>query len=388
MKVLVLSFYFEPDLSAGAFRNTAFVHALAKKMGSNDRIDVVTTSPNRYRTFVPEPTESGDSITVKVRRIKVPTHNSGMLDQARAFITYAREVLRTVKSERYDLVYASSSRLMTAVLGARVANAQRVPLYLDIRDIFTRTMSDMLRGSVFRILVPGLSVLESYAIRTAYRVNLAIPEFLDHFTSIDKRSKYSSYTNGVDNLIISTDFSCARHEGPLRILYAGNIGEGQGLHRIIPEAARLLGEKYEFLVIGDGGKRSLLAEAVLGLTNVVIKNPVAREELMSYYRSADILFMHLNDYPVFLNAIPSKLFEYGGTGKPILAGVAGKTATFVREELTNAAVFSPCDATALKQAVGRLHLVTQRRANFVARYRRDKLMDALAADVMSIVDRP
>jgi glycosyltransferase involved in cell wall biosynthesis len=42
------------------------------------------------------------------------------------------------------------------------------------------------------------------------------------------------------------------------ITYAGNIGEGQGLHKIIPQAAARLGNKYRFKVVGDGGVKGLL----------------------------------------------------------------------------------------------------------------------------------
>ena len=44
MKVLVLSFYFRPDLCAGSFRNTSFVESL-QKIKKIKHIDVVSTMP-------------------------------------------------------------------------------------------------------------------------------------------------------------------------------------------------------------------------------------------------------------------------------------------------------------------------------------------------------
>ncbi len=49
MKILVLSFYFRPDLSAGSFRTTAFVDALREKMPIHGQIDVLTTLPSHYK---------------------------------------------------------------------------------------------------------------------------------------------------------------------------------------------------------------------------------------------------------------------------------------------------------------------------------------------------
>jgi len=58
LKILVLSFYFRPDLSAGSFRTTAVVDALKQKMPADGQVDVLTTLPNRYSSFsIEAPTE-------------------------------------------------------------------------------------------------------------------------------------------------------------------------------------------------------------------------------------------------------------------------------------------------------------------------------------------
>ena len=50
-----------------------------------------------------------------------------------------------------------------------------------------------------------------------------------------------------------------------------------------------------------------------------------------------MLFLHLGAVPAFEKVLPSKLFEYAALGKPVLAGVAGYAADFVRAEIDNAA---------------------------------------------------
>ena len=42
------------------------------------------------------------------------------------------------------------------------------------------------------------------------------------------------------------------------MLYAGNVGDGQGLHLIIPKIDATFGPKVKFLIVGDGGKLTLL----------------------------------------------------------------------------------------------------------------------------------
>jgi len=47
------------------------------------------------------------------------------------------------------------------------------------------------------------------------------------------------------------------------VLYAGNIGEGQGLHRIIPELAKKLEGRAVFRLIGDGERKMLLEQRLV-----------------------------------------------------------------------------------------------------------------------------
>ena len=144
MRVLVLSFYYTPDLSAGAFRTTSFVKALSDRLAPGDEIDVVTTLPNRYQSFTREALTREDSGAMHIWRIKLPAHKSGLFDQARAFTVFLIAALRQTRHCNYDVVFATSSRLFTASLGAIIARRVGAPLYLDIRDIFVDTIKDIL----------------------------------------------------------------------------------------------------------------------------------------------------------------------------------------------------------------------------------------------------
>lgn len=144
LRVLFLSFYYTPDLCAGSFRAAALIQALQPLLPAGSRIDVLTTLPNRYSSFSAAASEVEAGETLAIHRIPLPSHQSGMLDQSKAFLAYARGVRAHVRGQKYDLVFATSSRLMTAVLGASIARSRKVPLYLDIRDIFVDTIQDIL----------------------------------------------------------------------------------------------------------------------------------------------------------------------------------------------------------------------------------------------------
>lgn len=391
MKLLLLSFYYPPDLSAGSFRSEALVRALRELGGAEVAIDVITTMPNRYASHRQTAPSSEMSEGVNVRRIPLRSHQGGMRDQSRAFIDYAWAVEKLSRGQQWDVVVASSSRLMTAALGARIARRTKARLYLDIRDLFTDTMADVLARSPLRAVLPVLRAIEHRTLRAAHRINVVSPGFLPHVRTISGCHDVSVFTNGIDDEFLGHDFSAdhanVKNTIPL-ILYAGNIGEGQGLEHVVPRAASLLEGKARFRIVGDGGRRYALekALALAGVSNVELCPPVARARLINHYRNADVLFLHLNDHTAFRKVLPSKLFEYGATGKPILAGVAGQPADFVTSELSGAEVFPPCDASALVAALDRVLEAAQPidRTRFCQKYARTHIMRQLARDIIAI----
>ena len=309
-----------------------------------------------------------------------------MLDQARAFVSYAHAVFRHTRGQNYDLVFATSSRLMTAALGAWVARKKRSLLYLDIRDIFVDTIKDVLPRHMAVPAKPLFAALERWTIKRAVTVNLVSRGFAEYFATRYPTQRFSYFMNGIDDefLLVSTPQSRAVPRRRVGVLYAGNIGEGQGLHDIIPKLAAKMREKIDFTLIGDGGRKEALRLALIrsGVTNVELLPPMDREKLIKAYQAADVLFLHLNDYDAFKKVLPSKVFEYGAIGKPIWAGVAGFAAEFVHAELDNSAVFAPCDADDAERVFSQLRIHDQIRSAFTKKFARNKISDDMADDIL------
>lgn len=389
MRILLLTFYYPPDLSAGSFRALALVEALAKEAGEDLRVDVITSMPNRYHSMVCSAETRERTGKIQVHRIDLPRHKNKMLDQAKAFASYALKVHRKTENVEYDGVVATSSRLMTAALGAWIANLRKITLYLDVRDMFTDTMDDLLQGRPIKAVLPVFKVLERWTLKSAQRVNVVSPGMLPHMSRILPRHEVRAFTNGIDDDFLKLDFSSARNEPPL-IVYAGNMGDGQGLHKLIPKAAHMLGEQANFRLIGDGACRELLKKKIeqSGLTNVDLLPPVPRKQLYKHYCEADYLLLHLNDHAIFHQALPSKLFEYAATGKPILAGVSGYAVEFLSTEVPGAEVFAPCDAEDFVRAFKRIegeHWVD--REVFKEKFARRLIMQYMAKDILRVMEQ-
>jgi len=389
-RIVYLTFYFKPDLCAGSFRNSPLVIELASQSKiKNVLIDVYTTLPNRYSSFDVEAPQYEEFENLRIHRISLPPHKSGMLDQVISFYKFYKEVKRLNRQKEASLVFASSSRLFTAFLGYRIAKSTKATLYLDIRDIFVDTMNDVFKSRVLKTLVlPILKIIESKTFNYATHINLISGGFESYFKKYNN-AQNSFYSNGIDDEFIhkkEKEISAESKTSKKLIVYAGNIGEGQGLHRIIPEAAHNLANEFQFLIIGDGGGKKLLINELdrLGVTNVFLEKPIKRDELQKVYNEADYLFLHLNDYPAFRKVLPSKIFELATFNKPILAGVSGYSAQFIKEEVPFSYVFEPCNVKMLVSYLTTNHEMVQiKRDDFIKKYTRERINQAMAESILS-----
>jgi hypothetical protein len=386
MNILYLTFYFEPDLCAGSFRNTPLAMELSKQCGEDCHIDVVTTQPNRYSSFKVEAKTREDIGNMSIHRIDLPSHKSGMLDQVRSFRRYFAKALKITRNEKYDLVFASSSRLFTAYLGLVIARKQKIPLYLDIRDIFVDTIDDVLKNKLVKTaILPFLKVIEKRTFSYASHINLISEGFKPYFKKYNN-AKYSFFTNGIDDVFLNNNKSSSLNASTKKtITYAGNIGEGQGLHKIIPQAASKLGPSYQFKVIGDGGAKKVLEDEIakLGLKNVDLIPPVTRERLLEIYNGSDFLFLHLNVYEAFEKVLPSKIFELATFDKPIIAGVGGYANKFITENVSNTILFNPCDVDAMVSGLQNYTYINEKRTDFIAKFSRNNINREMAKSILS-----
>jgi glycosyltransferase involved in cell wall biosynthesis len=360
------------------------------------QIEVITTQPNRYQGYSVAVDDDENSNCLKIHRIKISEHNSGMLDQAHSFFVYAYQAQRIIKDKQYDFIFSTSSRLMTAALGAWIAKWKKIPLYLDVRDIFVDTIQNVLPKKYTFFLVPIFSLIERFTIGQAAHVNLVSPGFDYYFENRYPKKSFSYYMNGVDEEFISNSTqldktNCKKEKPilPIHILYAGNIGEGQGMHKIIPMLAKRLGDRITLRLIGGGGKLKELKYALelMGVNNVEVVPPMVRRDLIKEYQAADVLFLHLNNYEAFEKVLPSKIFEYASLGKPILAGVSGYAAQFLNQEVLNSAIFTPCDVDGALDALESLSLQDIKREKFIEKFLRKNIMKNLAEDMVSRFER-
>lgn len=384
--IVYLSYHFEPDLSAGSFRNSAVAKAFSKKLDGKAIIHLYCTQPNRYKNATEE-TQPFERIgNLHIHRIVVPQHGNGFLLQMWSFWHFQRKVKKEIKKLELDYVHASSSKLFTAYLAYRIAKLRKINYSIDLRDLFSENLSELIKWPVINQMTSWIvkTFFERPCLSNAHQIIINSEAFRD---SIPARytGEVHFIPNGIDDEFLNWEQSIELPDHPKIICYAGNMGEGQGLHKIIPQLAEQLGQDYQFILIGDGSAKKKLLNEIKHrhLKNVKCLSPMKRKHVLEYYKNSHYLFLHLNDFKSFEKVLPSKVFEYGGGNIPIIAGVAGYAKKFIDMELRDSVfTFDPCDVDSVSTFLKSNTYQKSSRKEFIRKYTR-KNLSLLMSDLMA-----
>lgn len=389
IRILILSLHFVPDISAGAFRVKALLDELQTTYAADVFVDLITTTPNRYEESSKVVEDSIKASNINVNRISVPHTVNGILGNIIVWLIYAFYAYRITRNQNYKIVFATSSKLMTAYLGYRISKRNKSKLFLDIRDLFPDTIAS-LKITRFSVIHKIISYTEKITFRHASVVNIVSDGFRNYVSKFVSGDKIRCYTNGVDEVFLNYDFKQRKQpNGSKRtLLYIGNIGEGQGLEEILPHLLPMLPEHINVRVIGSGNNVQMLKNRVSEFQHKIsIEGPMPREKICQEYAKADFLFLHLRNVSAFEKVLPSKIFEYGSTGKPILAGVNGYSAKFIKNNLQGVEVFEPHNS---EDAIIKLSSLDSgpsfyNRTNFKIKFSRKKIIKGICTELLRLI---
>jgi colanic acid biosynthesis glycosyl transferase WcaI len=268
-----------------------------------------------------------------------------------------------VKGGRFDVLIASSPPFFPHISGVLLGAARRMPVILEVRDLWPDYLVDMgvLRGT----LGPrALFALERRLLGAAEHVVVVTESFRQRIIGKGVApDRITVIPNGVDAEFYYPSMEAPPfpemevREGDFVVGYLGNFGAGQRLSTIVEAAARLadVEPRIRFVLVGDGPDRQRVEEraAQLGLTNLTIRPPIAKEQTRAFYGACDVCLVPLAPIPVFQETVPSKIFEILACERPVVASLAGEAARIV-DQSGGGIVVAPGDAGQIAEGVLRL----------------------------------
>lgn len=365
MRVTIVCHFFLPESGAPPAR----VSSLAREWTRlGHQVTVLTGFPNHPTGVVP-PEYRGQRLLIEqcdgyrvVRTWVYPAASEAFWRKNLNHLSFAASAL-LIGAPRLggsDIIVVSSPTLLSALSAQLLASITRVPLVLDVRDLWPAAVEALGVVQGAWVLAP-FRLLESLLYRWASKIVVVTEGFRDVLRARGiPAQKLEVIPNGVDVVQLGPRQRSRQLAESLGVqdrfivAYVGTVGRSQGL-RIVPEAARLLlsDRRILFLVVGDGAEREPLRAEAGRLANVRFVPGVERAQVTAMYDLADVLLVSMRDVPLFRSFIPSKIFEYFAAGRPVIAAVAGETADIMRRSGAGIVV-GPEDAPALASALRQL----------------------------------
>lgn len=243
------------------------------------------------------------------------------------------------RSEKPDIVLTSMPDHLTAYQAVRYANLHEVPVIVDVRDEWPDLFLDVLPG----ILRPAARCLLRADLRnTAYLLSrcAGVTSMMEPMLrwALKKAGREKRWTDRVfylgtmlpqpyDSSRLPTEISRLADKTRNRIvlLYIGTFGKHND-PTILLQAAKVLkntglGERFSFLIAGDGKYRPIIEKAAGELDNVHLTGWVGQNEisfLLSLATAGVIPSTSARD------EFPNKAFTYLSAGLPIVASMSGE----------------------------------------------------------------
>lgn len=362
MRVLIFTQHYTPEVTAARFRVQPFAEALAQH---GHDVEVIAAVPNHPEGVIHEEYRGRPLVRRRVDGVDasyVWVWTSPRKTVARRLAYYgsyaAMATIVGASVPRPDVTLATSPPLSVGAAAALAAARHRVPWVLDVRDIWPEVAVTLgeLRS---RPLIRAAERLE----RWLYRRAAAIVTVTEPFRrAIAGRAPAGREVvlipNGTTRLWLEAGGREVERE-PLGLpsdrfvwAYAGNIGLFQALGTAV-EAAGILGEGFQLLIIGAGPMRASIEEQASRLPAgcVGFRDLMPPEMAARYLRASDALLV--SQRRDLTTMVSSKLFDYCALGRPVIAAAEGEMRRLA-EHSGGALPVPAADPAALASAVRRL----------------------------------
>lgn len=332
-EILIISNYYPPEKGAAANR----IEQLALKLHQNKYKVTVLCPLGNYPKgeLFPEykgkfsVTENLQNITVK-RLWIYPSVSKNIFKRTLSVLSFSTVLFLYLISKRTpNKVIVQSPPLLLSFVSVFVLSLMRKKIILNVSDLWPLAAIelDALKKDSFSHKI-SLSLEQSIYLRA----NLILGqsnEIITHIHSIFPEKRCYLYRNFPDHQETEMDFETKINE-PIKLFYAGLLGVAQGVFELCKNI-ELQKLNIELHIFGDGAEKSQIEDLIQQNPEkkIFFYGILERNVLHKKLQTFDIAIVPLKTR--IYGSVPSKIFEYGALGFPILYFGGGEGETIVRE---------------------------------------------------------
>ena len=370
MRILFITYNFQPEQ---IFFGLPFARELTRR---GHQVQVLTTFPNYpegeiYEGYKQQWCMRENLEGIPVIRVPLyPSHDRSSIRRILSYSSFAGSagLISPFAVDSADVAYVVQGPITIGWPAFLLKILRRIPFVFDIKDLWPDSLS---ATGMFNNQF-GLWLVDRWC-RFCYRVASKVIVPTPGIKNIlIKRGVPESKLQVVYNWVDPSQLEFEKagtdqkkklgFENRFNILFAGNMGKAQGLTVALEAAAlvRTMAPEIQFTFIGGGIEVENLKKKSqeLKLTNVQFLPPCPYSQMGPILDMADVLFVHLNDQPLFRITIPSKIQAYLAAGKPILVALRGDAEELI--ETVGAGIScEPGNATSISDATLKLYGMSQ-----------------------------
>jgi glycosyltransferase involved in cell wall biosynthesis len=408
VKILVVTQYFWPE----SFRINDVVSTLVEK---GLHVDVLTGKPNYpegeiYKNYRIWGCLIEDKYGANIYR--VPLLPRGSSNKILLTLNYLSFIIFgmlmgtwMVRKNKYDLVFVYGlSPILLSLPGILISKLKKIKIILWVQDLWPESLSAT-KSIENKLTIAIVGKVVKWIYNSTDLILVQSHAFVSEIKNMGILKEIKYYPNSVDPSFY--DYAL-KHKSEVEleyeknkdfnVIFAGNVGIGQGVE-VIVEAAKNLSiyKDIKFIIIGRGSRSDWLSEQKdkYSLDGVVLRGRLPVERMPEILSRASALLVTLTDEPIFTKTIPNKIQAYLAVGKPIIACLNGEGAKVVNE--ANAGFTVPAgDAKELSEAVLKLYRMPLKerdkygyngRAYYERKFEHEKLINELIDEFKTIAGK-
>ncbi len=331
-EILIISNYYPPEKGAAANR----IEQLALKLDQNKySVSVICPLANYPKGKVFPEYAGKFSVTEKIQNITVkrlwiyPSISKNIIVRLLSVVSFSTSLFFYLLFKKTpQKVIVQSPPLLLSFISVFVLSLKNKKIILNVSDLWPLAAIELnaLKSGSFSHKVSLF--FERYIYSKATLILGQSNEIIAHIKTISPKKVCYLYRNFPDHL--DTEINVLSNENePIKLFYAGLLGVAQGVFELC-QKIELENLNIELHIFGDGAEKSKIENFIKNSNSkIFFYGMIDRSVLLEKIKLYDIAIVPLTKR--IFGSVPSKIFEYGSLGFPILYFGGGEGETIVHE---------------------------------------------------------
>ena len=332
-EILIISNYYPPEKGAAANR----IEQLALKLYHNQyRVTVICPLGNYPKGELFPEYRGKFSVTEKLQNIVVkrlwiyPSVSKNILKRILYVLSFSIGLFfYLLFNKTPKKVIVQSPPLLLSFISIFVLSLKNKKIILNVSDLWPSAAIELKaieKGSFSHKIS---LFMERFIYKKTTLVLGQSNEILTHIHSLFSDKKSYLYRNYPDHQVLEMALKTEGNDA-IKIFYAGLLGVAQGVSALC-QNIDLEGKNIELHIFGDGAEKSQIEQIIKNkdCSKIFFYGMLERNDLHEKLNSFDIAVVPLKTR--IYGSVPSKIFEYGSLGFPILYFGGGEGGTIVAE---------------------------------------------------------